>query len=114
MAKLGRHTAAGVMIVLMYDYVTIAALSWRVQMRLMMIASARLVHRSDEIQEAPKAIWKWSKWPNIRFPLRHRCGLEDLVDSLVAVGTPSARAWRKLYWERLHSSYILVCERKVA
>jgi hypothetical protein len=82
-------------------------------MRLMMIASARFVYRSDEIREALEAIWKWSKWPNVRFALRHRCRLGDLGDSLVAIETSSASAWRKLYWERLHSSYILVCERKI-
>jgi hypothetical protein len=92
MAKLGRHTAAGVMIALMYDCVIIAALSWRVKMRLMMTASARFVHRSDEIHEAPKVIWKWPKWPNVIFHLRHRCWIEDLVDGLVAIRTSSARA----------------------
>jgi hypothetical protein len=82
-------------------------------MRLMIIASARFVHSSDEICKVLKATWEWSKWPNVRFPLRHRCGVEDLVNSLVATETSSASAWRKLYWERLHSSYILVCERKI-
>lgn len=82
--KLWRHAGAGVVVMLIYRHVRVAALAWGVQMWLVTATCARFVYPSDEIRKAPNIVWRRSQGSDTKLTVGHCRSPEVPVDRLVA------------------------------